>query len=204
MKKFYMSLVLSLLLCAPALAKTIEVEALNDFSTANPPKTMSVRVVTDVTEDYKVIVPKDTIVYGKIVNVKDPKRLKRNASFSFQPTSYTDPQGITHPIKRQFSGKYTTKLDKKAVAKSAALSVGNYFVKGLSMGYRTIEGVVKDEEDNRLKSGAKALYESSPVSYIEEGQEIELKAGEIFYLQFNPPKETQEPNYEFTRLDENK
>lgn len=198
MKKFYLSLVLSLLLCSPALAKTIEVEALNDFSTANPPKTMSVRIVTDVIEDYKVVVPKDTIVYGKIVNVKDPKRLKRNATFSFQPTSYTDLQGITHPIKRQIAGKYTTKLDKKEVAKSAALSVGSYFVKGLSMGYRTIEGVVKDEEDNRLKSGAKALYESSPVSYIEEGKDIEIKAGENFYLQFNPPNE--EPNYEYKEI----
>ena len=149
MKKFYLSLILSLLLCAPALAKTIEVEALNDFSTANPPNTMSVKVVTDVIEDSQVIIPKGTIVHGKIVNVKDPKRLKRNATFSFEPTSYIDTQGTAHHVKRQFAGKYTTKLDKKEVAKSAALSVGSYFVKGLSMGYRTIEGVVKDEEDNR-------------------------------------------------------
>ena len=204
MKKFYLSLVVTLLLCTPAFAKMIEVEALNNFSTANPPKTISVKVVYDIIEESQVVIPKGTIVHGKIVNVKDPKRLKRDASFSFEPISYTDPEGNVNVVKRSFKGKYTTPIDKKKLAKKAALGVGNYFVKGLSMGVSTIEGVVKNEEDNRLKSGAKALYNSSPVSYIEEGKDIEIKTGEIFYLNFTAPNEEDSPNYEFTQLDENK
>lgn len=203
MKKFYLSMVLSLLLCAPALAKTIEVEALNNFSTANPPKTMTIKVVADVYNDEnQLAVPKGTVINGKIVDVKDPKRLKRNATFSFVPTTYTDANGNVNKVKRHFAGKYTTPIDKKKLAKNAALGVGNYFVKGLSMGYNTLEGVVKNEEDNRLKSGAKALYESSPISYIGEGQDIEIKTGEIFYLKFNEPED--EPNYEYENLNENK
>ena len=190
MKKFYLSMVLSLLLCAPALAKTIEVEALSDFSSVNPPKTMSVKVVVDVYNDEnQLAVPKGTIINGKIVDVKDPRRLKRNATFSFVPTTYTDVNGNVNKVKRHFAGKYTTPIDKKKLAKNAALGVGNYFVKGLSMGYNTLEGVVKNEEDNRLKSGAKALYKSSPISYIEEGQDIEIKTGEIFYLRFSEPED---------------
>lgn len=203
MKKFYLSMVLSLLLCAPALAKTIEVEALSDFSSINPPKTMTIKVVADVYNDEnQLAVPKGTVINGKIVDVKDPKRLKRNATFSFVPTTYTDANGNVNKVKRHFAGKYTTPIDKKKLAKNAALGVGNYFVKGLSMGYNTLEGVVKNEEDNRLKSGAKALYKSSPISYIEEGQDIEIKTGEIFYLKFNEPED--EPNYEYKNLNENK
>ena len=199
MKKFYLSMVMSLLLCAPALAKTIEVEALNNFSTANPPKTMTVKVVADVYNDQnQLVIPNGTIVSGKIVDVKDPKRLKRNATFSFVPTTYTDLDGNVNKVKRHFSGKYTTPIDKKKLAKNAALGVGSYFVKGLSIGVNTLEGVVKNEEDNRLKSGAKALYNSTPISYIEEGQDIEIKTGEIFYLKFNEPED--EPNYEYEEI----
>lgn len=37
------------------------------------------------------------------------------------------------------------------VMKNAALMVGNYFVKGLSIAYHFGEGFVKNEKDNRFK-----------------------------------------------------
>ena len=118
MKKFYLSMIMSLLLCAPALAKTIEVEALSDFSSVNPPKTMSVKVVVDVYNDEnQLAVPKGTIINGKIVDVKDPKRLKRNATFSFVPTTYTDANGNVNKVKRHFQENIQHLLTRKNLQK---------------------------------------------------------------------------------------
>ena len=187
MKKFCLALIFALI-CTPAIAKTIEVEALGEFSTANPPETMSVKIVNDVVINEAITVPQGTILTGKI-KVTNPKNLKRNATFTFVPSTYTNTDGTTGKVKRNYFGKYTKPLDKGGLAKSAALTVGNHFVKGLSMGVRTVEGVVKNEEDNRFKSGAKALYESSPVSYLEKGNDIVIKQNEHFYLNFKSDEE---------------
>lgn len=84
------------------------------------------------------------------------------------------------------------------MAKPAALGVGSYFVKGLSIGYSAVEGAVKNEDDGRIKSGAKAAYESSPFSYVEKGSEIVIPKGQNFLLNFKLKDEADEPNYEYT------
>lgn len=94
--------------------------------------------------------------------------MKRDATFTFVPLYYTNTVKNVVRINGYFPAKYTTKLDKGELAKSAALGVGSYFVKGLSIGYSAVEGAVKNEDENRIKSGAKAAYESSPFSYVEK------------------------------------
>ena len=57
-------------------------------------------------------------------------------------------------------------------------------MKGLSTGVAAIEGAVKNEEGNRIKSTAVSVYEASPLSYIEKGEELDIKSGESFFLKF--------------------
>ena len=199
MKKICLTLLTTLIFTLPSFAKTIEVEGLSDFTTANPPKFYTIKVLGEIQLDKDITLKNGDIVHGKIVDVTDPKRLKRNATFSFVPTTINSAS-----VKNEYPGRYTSKLNKGEIAKSAALTVGNHFVTGLSMGYHAIEGAVKNEEGNRLKSSAEAVYESSPVSYIEKGEEITINKNEIFYLNFKSYKESDEPNYEFTPLDEDK
>lgn len=197
MKKFFVFLAL-LMFSSPVLAKSIPVEALNDFSTENPPKTMDVKILSDIVLDETTTLSQGDIVHGQITDISDPKRLKRDATFTFVPIYYANNAKNVVNINGYFPAKYTTKLDKGGLAKSAALGVGSYFVKGLSIGYSAVEGAVKNEDENRIKSGAKAAYESSPFSYVEKGSEIVIIKGQHFLLNFKQKDETDEPNYEYT------
>jgi hypothetical protein len=198
--KFFKLLLISLLCAAPACAKTIQAAALEDFSTAKPSKEMKITTLTDLYVDGANLVPQGAEVVGEITDVTSPKRLKRDASFAFVPRYYTDAQGHTVMIKGQYTGRYTTALNKGQLTKTAALTAGNYvFVKGFSTGVTLLEGAVKNQEGNRLKSGVTAAYKSSPLSYIEEGKDIEIKKGEVFLLNFKTVEDEQEnkPNYEY-------
>lgn len=114
---------------------------------------------------------------------------------------YTDNNGETHKVDSLVKGKFTTKFDYKSAAKSAALGVGSYFVKGLSSAYAAVEGAIKNEEGNRFKSGAISLYESTPISYVEKGEDIVIKKDQVFILNFKLKDEKDEPNYEYTEQD---
>ncbi len=187
-----------------AYAQTVEVESLSSFSTANPPTSISVKLAEPLELTADLTLESGTVIKGNLIDVVSPKRLKRDASFCFEPVNYTDLQGKTGKIPSGILASYTTHLDKKNLAKNAALGVGNYFVKGLSVGAAAIEGAVKNQEDNRFKSSAVAVYESSPLSYVEKGEDIEIQESQIFYLKFfekrnkNKSDENKGQNYTYT------
>lgn len=204
MKKFCWAIFLLLIILSqPVLAKPIAVEALSDFTTENPPKEMSIKLLEDIAVDDTLTIKAETIVDGNVVDVTDPKRLKRNASFTFVPTSYKDERGQVVVIKNYYPAKYTTKVNKGQLAKSAALGVGNFFVKGLSIGYSAVEGAIKNEKDNRFKSSVTEVYQDSPLSYVEKGEELVIEKGQLFFLNFRTKDDVPEedkPNYEYTEL----
>lgn len=170
-----------------AYAQTVAVSALDDISTANPPKSISVRLLEPLEIMDSQFLIAGSIMYGDIVDVVSPKRLKRNASFSFKPVEYTDLNSETHKLNLNITASYTKPLNKGKLAESAALGVGSYFVKGLSMGVAAVKGAVKNEEGNRIKSSAVSVYESTPFSYAEKGQDLDIKKGDCFYLKFPSP-----------------
>jgi len=182
MKKLCLGLSLLLMLSTPAFAKTIEVEAMSDFSTDNPPKTYIVKVVEPIITSNGTI-ESGSFIEGKI-STKDAQILKRDATFSFLPTYLTTPEGNTIKIKKNYKGTYKKELNKGKLAKTIALSAGNFAVKGFSTGFTAIEGAVKNEQGNRLKSSAVAVYESSPLSYTQKGNALEIKQGEHFLINF--------------------
>lgn len=202
MKKIVVLFIFLVFGIMPVCAQTIKVKSLSDFNTENPSDTLTVEAVTDLNLDNEIVIFEGYKLKGNIVDVISPKRLKRDATFSFILTEYTDRDGIIHKVDSEdkiVKGKFTTKFDYKEVAKSAALSVGNYFVKGLSMGYAAIEGAVKNEEDNRIKSSAVSVYESTPLSYVEKGMDIFIAKDQIFMLNFKLKDEEEDvPNYEYT------
>ena len=75
------------------------------------------------------------------------------------------------------------------IKKKTAGAVGDYFLQGVSYGISFVDGIVTNNEGNRLKSGVKQVYDDSFLSYIEYGQEIEIKEGDAFYLVVTPTKE---------------
>lgn len=191
MKKFlFNTIVFSMVLTTmPALAATkIEVEAMSEFSSLTPSQTMKVIAHEQVEFENGIIFKNGTIITGKIIEVKQPTRGKRNASFKFLPTTYTYNGKTTKNLDDTFIGKYVEKkeIDKGNAALSAASTAGGLIlgVPGFSQGVSMIKGMVKNTEENRLKSGMKQVYKDSPLSYVEEGKDVTIKTGDIFYLKF--------------------
>ena len=168
-----------------AYAETIEVRSLESFSTANPPASISVELLEPLQIDENKIIEAGAVVKGKLVDVKKPKRLKRDAKFSFKPISYTDENGGQHAISTNIKGTLSEPIDKVELAKDAALSVGNFFVKGIKTTAAVVEGTVKNEQGSRLKSAGYSLYQSTPVSYVEQGKDVKIEKDESFYLKFS-------------------
>lgn len=209
MKKIVFAFLTLTLAVQPVMAKNIKVEAMSDFSTANPPKIWQVKVVETI-ETNGFLIEQGSVIRGNIEDVVSPKRLKRNASFVFVPTSYKDAKtGTVYAIKKPVSGKYSFLSDVSvgAVAKQGAVYAGNKLLDGIfGPGIALVEGAVKNEQGNRAKSAAVSLYESTPLSYANKGEEINIPRGTVFVMSFKEIKEekVQEPNYTYTLPEENK
>ena len=210
MKKIIIAFALLIGVTQGAFAKNVKVEAMSDFSTANPPKTWTLKVVEPVSIDDGYIVETGSLIEGNIEDVVSPKRLKRDASFVFIPTKFTEVKtGKIYSISRLISGKYSFLSDVSlgSVAKQGAVFVGNKVLDGFfGPGIAIVEGAVKNEQGNRAKSAAVSLYESTPLSYANKGEDINIPQGTIFVMSFKNAKEEkkQEPNYSYTIQDDNK
>lgn len=165
----------------PSYAKIYGVKAMSDFDSSKPPRTFTFESLEEIDVDGMSFMS-NTVFNAKPYKVKDPKRLKKDSTIILKITSYTY-ENKTYPLKDLYA-KYTTEFDKIEATKNVALTVGNCFVKGISIGYKTIEGAVKNEEGNRFKSGAMAAYDATPVSFIEKGDYIVIKEGNFLYLKF--------------------
>lgn len=210
-KKFLLTIMCFLLQASISYAAThVKVAAIDEFQTERPKPTFNVKVIDSVQLGKYELFP-NTQLNCSVLQVVDPKRGKRDASFYVRPTSYVT-DGISYPIEEEMYGRYSktvlTKEELKKippfkVIKNAGLMVGNYFVKGLSIGVSMVEGFVKNEEDNRFKSGVVKAYQDSPLSYIEEGEQLEIKTGDEFYLVFKTEEDDNNaPNYTYTPAEE--
>ncbi len=203
MKKLLIILTFLCITVQPGFTKNVKVQAMSDFSTANPPQTWQLKIVEGFTTKDGLQITKGSIITGKIVDVTDPKRLKRNATFTFVPTNYYDASNNeNYSISQNISGKYSAMTDvtPKNVAKQGAVFVGDKLVDGFfGPGIAIVEGAVKNEHGNRAKSAAVSLYESTPLSYANKGKEMEIKKDQIFIMSFKTKDDEvkNKPNYEY-------
>ena len=172
----------------PVMAKNVKVEAMSDFSTANPPSTWNIKIVEGFTTKSGYEVVEGSIITGKIIDVTEPKRLKRNATFRFIPVSYYDIKtDKTYHVDKDYVGKYNTigDITVEQIAEKGAVTAGNYFISStIGPGVALVKGVVKNEQGNRAKSAVVSVYESTPLSYVSKGKELEIKQGQQFLMNF--------------------
>lgn len=188
MKKLLLSIAVVLFAASAVYAEDMKVMALNDFSTDKPSE-IRVRVLQTMQLDDGIIINEGSVVTGMMIDVVPAKRLKRDATFSFMPTSFITPEKIQYTINKKYVGKFspTIEIDKAQLAKSAALSVGDFFVKGISTGFYAVQGAIKDEKGNRLVSSVHNVYENSLLSYVEKGGATCIKAESMFTFKFPDP-----------------
>lgn len=188
MKKILLTTIIMCLTITSALAKNVKVEALSEFSTIDPPETWKVKIVEGFTTKEGVEVYAGSIIEGRIEDVSDPKRLKRNANFKFIPISYYDyVTQITTPIHQDLVGKYSSLGDIKAssIVKTGAVTAGSHFISGfIGPGVALVEGAYKNEQGNRAKSAVVSVYESTPLSYMNKGKDLQINEGQVFVMNF--------------------
>lgn len=194
MKKYILLMAFLILSIMPTFAETMAVQAMTEISTTQPNKIIKVKVIRDCTLA-NIPLKIGYTLDGKILNVTDPKRLKRDAGFTFYPMNYYDLTGKKTHIPVLYVGTFTPnfEIDKVALAKSAVLTVGNHFIKGISMGYYAVEGAIKNKDGDAVSSAVNNVYENSIFSYVEKGEQLEIKPSTCFGLKFeeckNEPKE---------------
>lgn len=185
MKKFL--LILLVLFCSIniSFAKNVKVRPMTDFTTENPPKVWSLVVAEEFTTKDGFVVKEGSVIEGKITKLKQPKRMKRDASFVFVPVRFYD--GSVDKNIENFEGKFSSihNMDKKDLAKSGVVFVGNQLIDStFGPGVALIEGAIKNEEGNRFKSAGVSLYESTPLSYANKGEHLTFKKDVVFVMSF--------------------
>ena len=91
-------LVMALSLVQTAQAKTIQVSALEDFNTSNPPAVLHVQMNANTRLDYDLMLFQGYQVTGKVVPA--------NGSFAFVPVSYVNFQEEQLPVKKEYAAYY--------------------------------------------------------------------------------------------------
>lgn len=102
MKKLFgaiVGVIISLSLLQSVEAKTIQVSALEDFQTSNPPQVLHVQMNANTRLDYDLMLFQGFQVTGKVVP-------QNNGGFVFIPVSYVNFQEENLPIEKEFHAVY--------------------------------------------------------------------------------------------------
>ena len=102
MKKLFsaiMGLILSLAIVQSANAKTIQVSALEDFQTSNPPQVLHVQMNANTRLDYDLMLFQGFQVTGKVIPQGD-------GGFIFVPVSYINFQEESLPVRKEYQAAY--------------------------------------------------------------------------------------------------
>ncbi len=92
------ALVLAFTVAGAVQAKTVQVSALEDFNTANPPQVLHVQMNANTRLDYDVMLFQGYQVAGKVAPA--------NGGFAFVPIAFVNFQEEQVPIKKEFAAYY--------------------------------------------------------------------------------------------------
>lgn len=180
MKKFLsLTIIMLLFLTSKAQAQSIKVSAIDDFSSEQSSSVFKVKTI-EYNQIQGMFFEPGTIISGMVLKVHEPARGKRDGYFEFIPTNIGDTK-INSP---KTIGKitYYKPVDPPKAALNIAGKIANIFLKGLITGAEFAQGAIEAPNGQRIKSGAKKAYNDSFLSYIEVGQELNIKPGDILIL----------------------
>ena len=169
-----------------ALNNYITGTALEDFSTAEPKNTFTVKLDSDYVPKSGDIIKEGTILHGVVVEVSNGKIGKRQGYFVFEPTHIAFNESIEEKklnlkVKVSFYKPFDKANAAKRLANSGITTVASHVfqIPFLSQGISFIKGAANhDIEDNALEGGLKQVYEDSPLSYVQKGSSLIIQQGQ--------------------------
>lgn len=193
MKKIILTALCLPILCATAYGAFLHVETITPFATPDPPEMVRLKSLSELQLSQDILIQNGDILTGELINIKKPRRLKRNATFKYRINYIKTSDGKNIEVTEYNVGRYASvaNVNKRKVATSTALKVGELFASGITVSYRAIEGAVESrgEGASGVALGAvENVYDNSIFGYIKKGVEIQKKAGDKFYLYIKPQK----------------
>lgn len=186
MKKIISVLIVFVCTAMAVSAETLIGIAMTDFSTENPSPDFAVRIEEDFSLDNLKTYSAGTVFYGRVTKVVHAQIGKRKAYFEFTPTHYVNEKGDFELYRKDLSVKvsFYKPFDKNSVknlAETGAMTAAGFIFHApmLSQGVSFVKGVVSPcDDENRLVSGFKKVYQDSPLSYVEKGDEFYVHYGQ--------------------------
>ena len=175
MKKNILSiLILCLTLCTSADAAVLKAKAIDEISTTAPKEVIKVKLVRDFALTDEIKLKKNYILTGKMLNINEPGKWHKNASFTFIPTSYTDLDEKNHHITKEIKATYRQKM--KPDFKHSEITLGSLMFSPayIDDSKKIMDGEAKevwDEYANRSTPWGK-------------GDQIDIKQNEVIYFNF--------------------
>lgn len=142
-------------------------------------------------------VEKNSILKLKVNEYVQAKRGKRDAYLKVALISYTVPSENDETINienKKLTGtlKLSTPKDVKEIAKSAGVTVAGRILKipGFSQAIALSKGLIKpNPEQNRLQSAGTNLYESTPLTLAEIGENLCIEQDSIVVIKVKESEE---------------
>lgn len=213
-KTFLTTLILSFTICMPqtAEAKNYKMLAycLDKISTTeNMPEYLTLQVPSQTIANGKIKLENEALLRVKITQIHNAKRGKRDGYIETKLIAYSLPNKGNEAIdvsdnelKLKLS-KYK-EADYKSLAQTTATTVVSHVVgiPFLNQGVAAVKGAVKPiEGKSRIKSAGISAYKSTPLSYVEKGNELNINPGDKITISFKSEEEEEEeengPNYEY-------
>lgn len=191
MKKFLLATFIYLALSSTAQAAVIRAISLEDFSTAEPALTYKAQILDTCVLKNGTILSEGSIISGKVTNVSHAKRGKRDGYFDFKIDTITTASTIKSLSSSNLSARVIdyTPLNAKELTFKVARTGAGFVVKGATQGISFAQGFINAKGENRLKSGVVNVYKTSPLAYVEVGEELTVKNGDILIIKVSEPKE---------------
>lgn len=195
MKK-YLILVMSYLLlsispaCYAFMEEKIIVFPNKNITTNDIYKGLDVIVANEYLFDSGMFVEKGSIIRGIIMDIKQQKRGKRDAYIVFKPEYYTIPSEKKYKSlvgEKIFakSEEYKGDINKAEIASDVGLALAGLKIPYISEAVGFVKGFANpNNENSRFVSGVKSAYDASFLSYIKEGDKLEIKKDSPIILRF--------------------
>lgn len=161
-----------------------------DITTGDVYKQLDVKVASEYLFDSGIFVEEGSIIRGIIMDIKQQKRGKRDAYIVFKPEYYTIPSEKKYKSlvgKKIFakSEEYKGDIKKSEIVSDVSLALAGLKIPYISEAVGFVKGFAKPNDKNsRVVSGVKSAYDASFLSYVKEGNKLEIKKDTPIILRF--------------------
>ena len=153
-------------------------------------KELDVIVANEYLFDSGMFVEKGSMIRGIIMDIKQPRRGKKNAYIVFKPEYYTIPSEKKYKSlvgEKIFakSEEYKGDINKAEILSDVSLAFAGLKIPYISEAVGFVKGFAKpNDENSRFVSGVKSAYDASFLSYIKKGDKLEIKKDNPIILRF--------------------